>query len=113
MRMSDIPFGTTDWAALLPERHAGDTGEAIWRTRHFGPAENQIRVRMVEYSAGYDADHWCDKGHVLLCLAGALTTTLDDGREFELMPGMSYQVGDQAEKHRSRTAVGAKLFVVD
>ncbi|HEV7275492.1 MAG TPA: DHCW motif cupin fold protein [Devosiaceae bacterium] len=113
MRMSDIPFGTTDWARLPPERHAGDVGEATWRTCRFGSADNPIRVRMVEYSPGYQADHWCDKGHVLLCLEGALTTTLEDGREFELAPGMSYQVGDQAEKHRSRTAVGARLFIVD
>ena len=111
--MESIPFGTTDWSTLPFERHAGETGEAIWRSRSFGPVDNRMRVRMVEYSAGYEADHWCEKGHVLLCLEGALITTLEDGREFELSPGMSYQVADGAERHRSRTAVGARLFVVD
>jgi hypothetical protein len=62
MKISDIPFVTTDWSQVPPERHAGDVGEAIWRTQYFGPDENRIRVRMVEYSPGYVADHWCSKG---------------------------------------------------
>ncbi len=113
MKMTEIPFGTTEWSALEPTRHAGDAGEALWRTRSFGPEENQIRVRMVEYSAGYIANHWCEKGHILLCLEGELETTLADGRTFVLKPGTSYQVADGAEPHRSRTAVGARLFIVD
>jgi quercetin dioxygenase-like cupin family protein len=113
MRMSDIPFDTTDWAAVEPERHAGEAGEALWRVRSVGPSGNPIRVRMVEYSPGYVSDHWCSKGHVLLCLEGELETTLEDGRVFVLRPGMSYQVADQAEAHRSRAPKGAKLFIVD
>lgn len=113
MRMSDIPFGTTDWTAVEPTRHSGDSGEAIWRTRHFGPADNPVRVRMVEYTPGYESDHWCEKGHVLLCIAGELDTRLADGRVFKLTPGMSYQVADGAEPHRSSTATGATLFIVD
>ena len=109
MRITDTPFGTTDWSAVEPTVHAGTTGEATWRTRHFG----DIRVRMVEYSRGYLADHWCTKGHVLLCLAGTLNTELADGRRFTLVPGMSYQVADDAEPHRSSTATGATLFIVD
>jgi quercetin dioxygenase-like cupin family protein len=72
-----------------------------------------IRVRMVEYSPGYEADHWCAKGHILLCLEGELHTELGDGRWFTLRPGMSYQVADGAEPHRSSTRTGAKLFIVD
>lgn len=113
MRMTDIPFGTTDWSEIEPTRHQGDVGHAFWRTRSFGPSENAIRVRMVEYSEGYEADHWCEKGHVLLCLDGELTTRLADGREFILTPGMSYQVADGAEPHRSISGPGAKLFIVD
>lgn len=109
MRITDTPFGTTDWSAVEPTVHAGTTGEATWRTRHFG----DIRVRMVEYSRGYLADHWCTKGHVLLCLAGTLDTELADGRRFTLVPGMSYQVADDAEPHRSSSATGATLFIVD
>ena len=109
MDMSGIPFGTTDWSAVETTEHKGETGTSWWRTREFGG----IRVRMVEYTPGYLADHWCSKGHVLLCLEGELNTELKDGRRFVLRPGMSYQVADNAEPHRSHTAVGAKLFIVD
>ena len=109
MDMAGIAFGTTDWSSVEPTEHKGETGVAYWRTRDF----SGIRVRMVEYSPGYLADHWCVKGHILLCLEGELHTDLQDGRSFVLKPGMSYQVADNAEAHRSRTAVGARLFVVD
>src|SRR3954462_10092905 len=109
MVLEDIPFGTTDWAAVETIEHAGETGVARWKTRQFA----KIRVRMVEYSAGYRADHWCEKGHILLCLAGDLETELADGRTFHLRAGMSYQVADKAEAHRSSTAAGATLFIVD
>ena len=109
MEMRDIPFGTTAWAQLAPSEHKGETGVAYWRTQNFG----DLRVRMVEYSPGYRADHWCTKGHILLCLEGELHTQLADGREFVLMPGVSYQVADNAEPHRSYTTSGAKLFIVD
>lgn len=109
MKIADIPFGTTDWASMSPTEHAGVTGKALWRTRQFG----DIRVRLVEYSPGYLADHWCEKGHILLCLDGELETTLADGRTFTLTPGMSYQVADGAEPHRSSAPKGARLFIVD
>lgn len=109
MDMRDIPFGTTDWSQINRTEHRGETGLAHWRTRDFAG----IRVRMVEYSPGYLADHWCSKGHILLCLEGELETELADGRVFVLKPGMSYQVADGAEPHRSRTAGGARLFIVD
>jgi len=109
MRLTDIPFDTTDWGTIDPTEHAGETGIARWRTRHFG----DIRVRMVEYSAGYRADHWCEKGHILLCIAGELETELADGRRFVLRPGVSYHVADGAEPHRSSTRLGATLFIVD
>lgn len=113
MRMSEIPFGVTDWSEIATEVHKGDAGEAIWRVQYFGPEDNRIRVRMMDYSPGYVSDHWCAKGHVIFCLDGAMTTVLEDGRSFELRAGMSYQVADGAERHRSHTAVGARLFVVD
>jgi len=109
MNMSEIPFGTTDWSRVEPTEHRGEAGFAYWRTREFGA----IRVRMVEYTPGYLADHWCSKGHILLCLDGELHTELEDGRRFTLTPGMSYQVADNAEAHRSFTETGAKLFIVD
>ncbi len=109
MILTDIPFGTTDWRVVDATEHAGESGLARWRTRQFGT----VRVRMVEYSAGYRADHWCRKGHILLCVAGELDTELEDGRTFQLRPGMSYQVADESEAHRSSTRTGATLFIVD
>ncbi len=109
MQLSDIPFGTTVWSEIEKTEHQGDSGVAYWQTQTFG----SIRVRMVEYSPGYLADHWCVKGHILLCLEGELHTELADGRKFILRPGMSYQVADKAEPHRSSTECGAKLFIVD
>lgn len=109
MHMSGIPFGITDWSCVGVTEHKGASGIAYWRTRIFGG----IRVRMVEYTPGYRADHWCVKGHILLCTEGELGTELADGRRFTLTPGMSYQVADVEAPHRSFTAVGARLFIVD
>jgi hypothetical protein len=109
MKIAGLPFGTVDWNTVEPTTHPGETGEARWRTRQFG----DVRVRLLEYSAGYVADHWCTKGHFLLCLEGELATELADGRRFTLRPGMSYHVADGAEPHRSSTATGARLYVVD
>jgi hypothetical protein len=109
MQMSGIPFGITDWARIERIEHKGESGLAYWRTQHFG----SIRVRMVEYTPGYLADHWCVKGHILFCISGRLHTELEDGRRFTLEPGMSYQVADNAEPHRSHTEVGATLYIVD
>ena len=107
--MIDIPFGTTDWSSVPSVRREGTSGFAYWRTVQCGG----IRVRMVECTPGYVADHWCTKGHILLCLEGELHTELDDGRAVMLTPGMSYQVADDTQPHRSSTRVGAKLFIVD
>ncbi len=109
MNIAGIPFGTTDWAAVARTEHPALEGKAFWRTQLFG----DIRVRMVEYTPGYVSDHWCKKGHILLCLQGQLHTELEDGRRFTLEPGMSYQVADHAEAHRSTSPLGATLFVVD
>lgn len=109
MEMVNFPFGVTDWSSLEPEEHPGEKGQAFWKTKTFG----SVRVRMVEYTPGYVADHWCFKGHILLCLEGELQTELKDGRTFVLKPGMSYQVADHKEAHKSISPVGAKLFIVD
>ncbi|HVA37896.1 MAG TPA: DHCW motif cupin fold protein [Candidatus Dormibacteraeota bacterium] len=102
-------FTTCDWHAVAETEHLGERGVAYWKTRQFG----DVRVRMVRYTPGYLADHWCERGHVLLVLEGALTTELADGRTVELLPGMSYTVRDGAMAHRSRTDAGAHLFIVD
>ena len=109
MKMSGFSFATTDWSLVAPNEHPGETGVALWRTQTFG----DIRVRMVEYSPGYLADHWCSKGHVILCLEGELETVLADGRHFTLKPGESYQTPDGEPGHRSSSRAGARLFIVD
>jgi len=109
----DLPvstFAVTDWSAIEPTRHPGETGHATWRTLNLG----DIRIRRVDYSPGYLADHWCDRGHVLFLIEGELDTELQDGRSFRLTAGMSYQVSDLGDAaHRTSTAIGAKLFIVD
>ncbi|WP_315116964.1 DHCW motif cupin fold protein [uncultured Clostridium sp.] len=109
MKIVDVPFCTINWSEVETTEHPGITGKAIWRTFEQG----NIRVRMVEYTPGYLADHWCSRGHVLLVLEGELETELEDGRKFTLKAGTSYQVADGINPHRSSTKNGAKLFIVD
>jgi hypothetical protein len=107
--IASVPFSTTDWSTIPEVPHPGATGTAYWRTLEVG----NIRVRMVRYSAGYVADHWCNRGHVLLVLAGEMVTELADGSIHRLGPGMTYQVATNAAPHRSRTSGGVTLFIVD
>ena len=110
MNIPPLPYTPTDWSKVPATEHKGDSGVALWRTLEFG----DVRVRVVEYSPGYVADHWCDRGHVIYLLEGELTTELKDGRKFQMKPGMGYQVSDNGDSpHRSVTETGAKLFIVD
>ena len=109
MHPSNIPFSTTISSEIAPTSRPGETGTATWRAQQL----DDVRVRMVEYSPGYRADHWCEKGHILLCLAGELETELKDGRRVTLTPGTSYQVADNTMAHRSLSERGATLFIVD
>lgn len=110
MQLPPLPFTVTDWATLPVTRHPGASGHALWRTLHIG----DIRIRMVEYSPAYLADHWCERGHILLVREGELVTELRDGRCFTLTAGMSYQVSDSdVTAHRSASGPGASLFIVD
>lgn len=110
MKIPASPFVSTDWAKIPVTEHAGETGKALWRTVTL----EDVRIRLVEYSPGYMADHWCDRGHILYVLDGKLETELKDGRRFVLTPGMSYHVSDHGDApHRSSTISGAKLFIVD
>lgn len=110
MKIPALPFTLTDWTTVAPVEHKGERGTSYWRTFTIG----ELRVRVVDYTPGYLADHWCERGHVLYVLEGELDTELKDGRTFKLTPGMSYQVSDNGDAaHRSSTATGAKLFIVD
>ena len=109
MDIKDVPFTVVEWDNVIPEEHAGEIGKAFWKVFKQG----NIRVRMVEYTPGYLADHWCKKGHVILVLEGEMITELDDGRKFASKAGCSYQVADDEGAHRTFTKTGVKLFIVD
>ena len=102
-------FQTIDWSKVERTTHAGERGQAYWQTVRAGG----VRVRIVEYSDNYLADHWCERGHVVHVLSGTLVTELKDGREFTLEAGETYVVGDDDGAHRSRCVNAVKLFIVD
>ncbi len=109
MQLPSFPFEAIDWQKIEPVVYKGISGEALWRTVQWGV----IRIRLVEYTAGYMADHWCSKGHIIFCVEGKLETELDDGRKFALQKGMMHTVGDDAGAHRSGSVNGCTLFIVD
>lgn len=110
MKIQDVPFEVTRWGKENPTEHKGETGTSYWRTFE----EGNIRVRMIEYSPGYKADHWCPRGHVLLVLEGELDIELKDGQKFKLTPGMSFQAAnDEENPHLAFTESGANVFIVD
>jgi len=109
MIIEDAPFQVFDLEHVAPEEHAGTIGRARWQTVTHG----NVRMRIVEYSPGYLADHWCERGHAVYVLDGAFVSELADGRRFALSRGMSYVVADHAEPHRSYSETGVKLLIVD
>ena len=109
MEIKAFPFQTLDWSGIKAEAHSGTSGMAYWKIFNMG----NIRIRMVEYSPDYFADHWCNKGHIIYCVSGQMITELEDGRKFVLSAGMSYHVGDNSIAHRSLSVNGCTLFIVD
>jgi len=107
--MHNIPFQTIDWAAVEKIEYKGETGVAIWQTIQFG----ELRIRIVEYSKGYIADHWCQKGHIVYCVSGAFITELSTGEKIRLVKGDTYVVSEDLSSHRSVSPDGATLFIID
>lgn len=107
--MIPIPYQVIDWSTVKVTTRPGEQGFASWRTLNY----DGLRIRMVEYSPGYIADHWCEKGHILFCLKGELVSELSDGSSSVLTENMSYHVSDNMSKHRSTTKNGAVLFIMD
>jgi hypothetical protein len=107
--MSKIPFQKIDWNAIIPTEHNGESGTSFWKTLQL----QGLRIRIVEYSAGYLADHWCEKGHVVHCLEGEFITEMQDGEKTSLIKGMSYIVSDGLSIHRSFSQNGVKLLIID
>lgn len=109
MNKSNIPFQTIDWSKVEKTEHKGESGIAYWQTIQF----DGLRIRIVEYSPGYVADHWCEKGHIVYCLEGQVVNELKGGAKNILTPGMSYVVSDDLSSHRSVTTTGVKLLIID
>ncbi|MHB2008577.1 MAG: DHCW motif cupin fold protein [Acidobacteriaceae bacterium] len=109
MNINNVPFTNVVWAEQPQIESSGEAGTTISKTMQTG----NICVRLVEFSPGYRADHWCAKGHVVLVLEGVLTTVLEDGRVFQTTAGNSFQVGDDDGRHRAHTDTGAKVFITD
>ena len=107
--MIPISFQTIDWSVIQKTEHPGETGMGYWQTIHF----DGVRLRMVEYSKGYFANHWCQKGHIVQCLEGDFTSELENGESFSLTKGMTYIVSDDVSSHRSATSTGVKLLIID
>lgn len=106
---TEIPFQLINWTEIPKEEYKGEKGMAYWQTIRFGG----LRIRLVEYSPGYIADHWCKKGHIVHCLEGEFTSELENGGEFKLSPGMTYVVSDNLSSHRSKTDTGVKVLIID
>lgn len=109
MSNQNIPFQVIDWTKVTKTEHTGETGVAYWQTIQF----EGLRIRIVEYSEGYLADHWCEKGHIVHCLEGSVVNELKDGTKSILTKGMSYVVSDELSSHRSATENGVKLMIID
>ena len=109
MNSGSIPFQNTDWESIPATQHNGEIGIAYWKTIEYG----DLRIRVVEYSENYKADHWCSKGHIIYCIEGEMISELSDGSQHKLTKGMSYQVSDELSSHRTFSAQGVKLFIID
>ena len=106
---SNIPFQTIDWASVEKTKHIGETGTSFWQTIQLGG----LRIRLVEYTKGYLANHWCKKGHIVHCLEGEFISELQTGKYFKLTKGMTYVVSDELSTHRSISANGVTLLIID
>jgi hypothetical protein len=107
--MSNIPFQTIDWTSVERIEYKGETGVAFWQTIQFAG----LRIRLVEYSNGYLADHWCQKGHIVHCLEGSFVSELKTGENFILTKGMTYVVSEDLSSHRSVAENKVKLLIID
>ncbi|MBL7932264.1 MAG: DHCW motif cupin fold protein [Bacteroidia bacterium] len=107
--MAKIPFQTVNWNDIPKTEHKGVSGLAFWQTLQL----DGLRIRMVEYSKGYLADHWCQKGHIVHCLEGEFITEMETGEKFKLSAGQTYIVSDDLSSHRSFSENGVKVLIVD
>jgi len=107
--MENITFQSIDWTKIATTEHKGEIGTAFWQTLQY----SGLRIRIVSYTPGYLADHWCQKGHIVHCLEGDFVSQLETGEDFSLESGMTYVVSDNLSSHRSVSKNGVKLLIID
>ena len=110
MKLDRLPIGITDWSLITPSIQHGGEGTATKRIRQFG----DIKIRLIEFSANFVSDQWCDKGHIVFVATGDVTIVHKNGDTYTLSPGSTYHVSDDVESpHRLESQNGATIFVVD
>ena len=109
MLSGKIPFTVTDWTLLPPVDEKGITGLASIKTVNLG----DIILRQIEYSSNYEADHFCQKGHIVYCISGSIQIQLSDNSIHTIATGNTFQVSDDASSHKLYSKEGAKVFVTD
>lgn len=107
--MGNIPFTLIDWSTIPSTPHSGSPGVSHWQTWQ----SSGLRIRIVTYSPGYLADHWCQKGHIVHCLEGSFESESENGPRSFLEEGMTYVVSDDVSSHRSYSKNGVKLLIID
>ena len=105
----NIEFQAINWDSIDTTEHKGETGTFLRKVLQF----EGLRIRIVEYSKGYLAHHWCKKGRFVHCLEGEFISELENGGFYRLSKGMSYIVSDNLSSHRSFSRDGVKLLIID
>jgi hypothetical protein len=108
MKAKAIPFQAIDWTSIPRTEFKGAKGVAFWQTLQL----QGLRIRIVEYSPGYLADHWCQKGHIVQCLEGEFVSELPCSKliQFCYSPIWLHHL-PVIENLRRQKAVGVKRWM--
>ena len=110
MKLNDVSYSLIDWQNVESTEVKGITGHAFWKTKKF----NDLRIRIIEKSPGYRADHYCKKGHVIYVIDGEMVIDFENGEKFSVSAGQTVFLGDDPEfGHSTFTENGIKYFIID
>ena len=110
MKIIDCGSLSTDWSSLVSESVEGLSGNSRSKSIKYG----NIRMRTMEYSPGFEADHWCPRGHIIFVLEGEITIKLKDETEQKISKGMSFICGDnETNPHMVYSKKGAFVIIID
>ncbi len=110
MKIINIPFQQTHWNSIPKVEHIGETGTSFWKVKEIA----NFRMRIVEYSRNFKADHWCKKGHLLYVLKGVIEIEMKNGETYQLGEADSFVVGDDRQNpHIISSDFGAKVLIID